>query len=165
MIMKPAPRILRAAPLLLALTAGCSAFDPQFGGLLPVADAGAEPDEGDGGISFAREIRPLMNRSSTDTDGHGCKRCHYATEPTHVGLDLGGLDLSTLGGLRKGGATSGSKIVIPGDPDGSALVQKLTGTYDFGARMPRDGPAYWADDDIGYVRAWIAAGAKGADSE
>jgi len=62
-------------------------------------------------------------------------------------LDLGGLDLSTLGALRRGGATSGARIVVAGDPDASVIVQKLRGTYPYGARMPRLGVT-WGDDEM-----------------
>ena len=86
-------------------------------------------------------------------------------EPSHVGLDLAGLDLSTLGKLRKGGGTSGKGIVVPFDSKGSAIVQKLKGTYAFGTRMPKDGPAFWRDEDIQKVVDWIDQGAEGADDE
>ena len=55
--------------------------------------------------------------------------------------------------------------MIPGDPEGSAIVQKLRGTYAKGVRMPKSGPPYWSDEDIGKVKTWIAEGARGDDSE
>ena len=160
------PSKLTGIVVALGLGAGCSALDPAFGDLAapaPAVDAGAAADGGP--VSFALDIRPLMNRSATDPTGHGCKACHYATQPEHVGLDLGGLDLTTLGTLRLGGATSGAKVVIPGDPADSVIVQKLLGTYYFGARMPRDGPAYWSADEIAIMEQWISEGAMGADDE
>src|SRR5262245_42722479 len=126
-------------PALAVSGAACGAFEPGFGALeSPVdgADAGT-------GVSFGRDIRPLMNRDEDDPSGHGCRYCHYETASMHVGYDLSGLDLSTLGSLREGGMYSGASIVIPGNPDDSAIVQKLKGTYPYGARMPRDGPAFW----------------------
>ena len=159
-------RSILAGLLLAASTAACSALEPAFGPLVVAGDDGDDAGaEVDAGISFARDLRPLMNRADDDPTGHGCKKCHYSTEPEHVGLDLGGLDLATLGSLRQGGATSGADLVIAGDPDDSAIVQKLRGTYPFGERMPRDGPPHWSDADIGLMSAWIAAGAKGADGE
>ncbi len=167
----------------VALAAGCAELDPQVGALREDAsvagtDAGDGGDAGDGAdaghagdagdaarISFARDLRPLMNRLSTDATGHGCRACHYSTEPSHPALDDIGLDLATLGALRRGGATSGARIVVAGDPAASILVQKLEGTYAIGARMPRDGPAYWSADDIAKVKRWIAEGALGADDE
>lgn len=157
-------RALIVGMLLAASSSGvaCTALDPTFGALVVGTDAGAPPDAG---VSFERDLRPLLDRVPADPSGHGCKKCHYSTEPEHVGLDLGGLDLATLGSLRKGGLTSGASVVVPGHPDESAIVQKLRGTYPFGERMPRDGPPHWTEAEIELMSAWIAAGAKGADGE
>ena len=73
--------------------------------------------------------------------------------------------MSTLGGLRKGGSTTRSTIVVPGNPAASGIVQKLHGTYATGVRMPFSGPPYWSDAQIALVERWIAEGAKGGDSE
>lgn len=54
----------------------------------------------------------------------------------------------------------GKVRVVPGKPDDSFLVQKLTTpAADEGARMPYGGDALPAQD-LELVRAWIAAGAK-----
>ena len=148
---------MRWSPLLV-LTA-CSFFEPEVGDVAPPIDAGPP-------ISFAADIRPLMDRGNiTDPTGRGCKPCHYSTEKVHPGLDESGLDLSTLGALRRGGNDTQRNIIVPYDPDGSALVQKLYGTFGIGQRMPRDGPPYWTDEEIELVETWIAQGAKGDDSE
>lgn len=152
--------------LLLALPcAACAELDPQFGYL-----RGDEPEpdtdtSDNGAVSFERDIRPILDRLPEDPAGPGCRMCHYKTESEHVGLDLGGLDLTTLGGLRKGGATSGSKIIVPGSPTDSVLIQKLHGTYPFGERMPRSGPPYLPGEEILLIERWIAEGANGADGE
>jgi hypothetical protein len=163
-------RLLVAAALLV----GCSALDPNIGprrteeGL--VADAG-ESESGDlddsgppGTVSFKNDIRPLMDRPSSKTDPKGCKSCHYRTEANHTGLDLSGLDLTTLGMLRRGGGSSRSRIIVPGKPAESVLVQALKGTYFYSVRMPKNGP-FWDDLEIELVETWIAEGAKGADGE
>jgi hypothetical protein len=117
-------------------------------------------------VFFGRDIRPLINRDAVaNPDARGCFPCHNSRAAKHVGLDLGGLDLTTLGSLRKGGGTSGTNIVKPGDPKGSAIVQKLRGTYPYGTRMPKNGPPFWSDDEIGLVEQWILEGAQGDDSE
>ena len=113
-------------------------------------------------VVFARDIRPILSRS--DGPPAGCRRCHYKAEPAAQGYELGGLDLTTLGTLRAGGISSGRSIVIAGDPDGSALVKKLEGTYARGSRMPKDLTPLSADE-IGLVRRWIAEGARGTDDE
>lgn len=135
---------------LLALLGACSALDPEIGGPASLVDAGAP-------VLFGRDIRPLLDRS--------CKACHYSTEPSHRGTDASGLDLSTLGALRRGGNDTHSNIVVAYSPEGSAIVQKLRGTFVIGERMPRNGPPYWSEDDIELMEAWIAQGAKGDDSE
>ena len=141
---------------------------PGFGALIapeqapsPTVDAGEESTE----VSFARDIRPLLDRPRDDPSGPGCGGCHYATNSSHVGIDLGGMDLTTLGALRRGGATSGEDVVVAGDPSASVIVQKIRGTYPFGSRMPRGGPPYWAEEEIDLFERWIAEGAKGADPE
>jgi hypothetical protein len=167
--------LLLAAPFGLA---ACLDFSPGIGSK-PLNDderkaLGEKADTGtfvpeDGAtrtVFFGRDIRPLINRDAVaNPDARGCFPCHNGHAAKHVGLDLGGLDLSSLGTLRKGGGTSGSKIVIPGDPKNSAIVQKLRGTYPYGTRMPKTGPAFWSEDEIGLVEQWILEGAQGDDSE
>ena len=142
---------------------GCDVLGPQTGPLsVACNDTDSDPDQP---VSFAMQIRPLMDRSSTDPTGHGCLTCHYSTQPLHPCTDITGLDLATLGALRQGGVISGASIVIPGKPCESALVQKLQGDYFEGLQMPKDGPPYWSSDEIQLVIDWIAEGANGEDSE
>jgi len=50
--------------------------------------------------------------------------------------------------------------VIPMDPDGSFLIQKLEGTPGIiGARMPADGPPYLQQTTVDVIRQWIQDGA------
>ncbi len=151
---------------------GCGAFSPKVGAL-QTADDGDDYGEGgvhldaglDAQVSFALDIRPLMDRHKDDPTGPGCRDCHYNTSPSPTGLELTGLDLTTLGSLRKGGENTGTNIVVPGDPDKSDIIQKLRGTFPIGQRMPQSGPPYWTDAQINLVATWIAQGALGADSE
>jgi hypothetical protein len=164
--------------LAAALIGSCSDLDPNVGPLRieqPVVDGGATTDRGNTGdcvhvtpdeVCFARDIRPLMNRASKgDPTGKGCKGCHYSTEAQHNGLDLGGLDLASLGSLRMGGGSSARRIVVAGRPKDSVLVQVLWGTYPYANRMPKNGPFWTEDHEIPLVERWIAEGAKGADDE
>jgi hypothetical protein len=148
----------------LVTTAGllsCSEVAPLVGSeVTRSTDAGGDARP----VAFS-EIRKLMDRMPDDPTGPGCKRCHYSDQPSHIGLDLGGLDLRTLGSLRQGGGTSGTRIVVPGRPDESAIVQKLKGTYPFGTRMPKSGPPFWSEQEIQLVVDWIAQGALGDDDE
>jgi len=149
------------ALIVMTLACGCLDLDPNVGTAPRLREAEAASDAGS--ISFARDIRPLMQRPTTPT-AKGCVSCHDPNAPRHVGFDLGGLDVTTLGKLREGGGTSGRRIIIPFDPEASALVQKLRGTYPYGTRMPKNGP-FWTDEEIRLVVDWIAQGARGADDE
>jgi len=158
----------------LAMLGGCSDLDPNIGPRRTeheedvVEDAGPsdsdDPDVDPGAVSFARDIRPLINRPSSKTEPKGCKSCHYRTESTHNGLDLSGFDMTTLGALRQGGGSSGRRIIVAGKPAESVIIQVLKGQYAYSNKMPKNGP-YWEDEDIGKVVTWISEGAKGADGE
>jgi hypothetical protein len=163
--------------LTAALLASCSALDPTTG--TPVwsedvpdadtpdgDDAGQQEDLDPGAVHFGRDIRPLMDRPGKgDPSGRGCKSCHYHTEASHIGTDLGGLDLTTLGSLRLGGGSSGRRIVVAGKPAESVIVQALRGQYPYANRMPKNGNPYWSEAEIDLIEQWISEGAKGADDE
>src|SRR5580700_9536148 len=86
----------RCAALLAASACGCSAFDPEVGGLEPPTPA-ATGTATSGLVDFGRDIRPLMSRVPVPPPApQGCARCHYSTMVPHPGIDIGGLDLTTL---------------------------------------------------------------------
>ncbi len=99
-------------------------------------------------VSFAAQIRPLTQRSPG-----GCLSCHGTSQAS--GLALGSYD-----GLRRGGITTGTRIVVPGNPCESLLVQKLGLAPPFGARMPYNGPPFFSAEELQLVRDWIAEGAR-----
>jgi hypothetical protein len=81
------------------------------------------------------------------------------------GALLSGFDISTLGELRKGGGSTGIRIIVPRKPDDSAMVQALRGQFGSN-RMPKGGPFHDDDSDLmQLLTTWIAEGAKGADRE
>lgn len=164
--------------LFICLTlASCSALDPSVGAWRieqpATSDAAVDVPPGvcdgigEGEVCFARDIRPLMDRPAAPMGvpptPKGCRSCHYSTELKHNGIDLGGLDLATLGSLRRGGGSSGKRIVVPHKPAESVLVQALLGTYGSN-RMPK-GSNYWTDDEIALVARWISEGGRGRSSE
>jgi len=54
----------------------------------------------------------------------------------------------------------GAIRVIPGDPDGSYVIQKLEGAPGIvGQRMPQSGPPFLTPGQIAIIRRWIADGA------
>jgi hypothetical protein len=99
---------------------------------------------------------------TSDSSGRTpCVQCH-----TNVGRNpLGGLNLTAgnsyaalvnVASLLKPGATR----VIPGNPDGSYLIQKLEGAAGIaGRRMPFNGPPYLTDGQILVIKRWIEIGA------
>ena len=97
---------------------------------------------------------------SPDSSGRpACTNCHNATLSRFNGLDLSRnvayTNLVRAASRGKPGATR----VIPGDPAGSYLIQKLEGaTGIVGARMPLNGP-YLTSGQIAVIRRWIETGA------
>lgn len=110
-------------------------------------------------VDFKTQIRPLISGNVAGTKG--CKACHFPSNlsGTREGFLETGLDLETLGSLRRGGRNTSQTIVVPGKPCSSAIVQKLQGTFG-NARMPKEGP-YWRNDQIQLVIDWIFEGANG----
>lgn len=93
-------------------------------------------------VSFEREVLPLLERR--------CNQCHH---PEKQG---GGLDLTRMETMRRGGDELGAAIV-PGKPDQSPLIRTLTGAAE--PKMPESGePLSPAEIDL--LRRWIAEGAR-----
>jgi hypothetical protein len=143
---------------IVALVAGSACIaDPEVGLLQPgavVNDAGtpgSDCDESDSdptvGVSFSRDLRPLMVRSPG-----GCSPCH-------LGRVTSGLDVSSYEALRRGGINTGRDIIIDGSPCSSILMQKIGRTPPFGSRMPLAPPQYTPDETL-LFRDWIAEGAQ-----
>ena len=76
-----------------------------------------------------------------------CGRCHGG---------FGGWSMEDYDSFINGG--DNGPVVLPGDPDGSVLAQKLLGTQTFGGMMPPNGALPPAE--IQLVIDWIAAGAE-----
>lgn len=136
----------------VAVVAACG-IEPDVGARLPgncdnTASAAAT-------VSFASDIRPLINRSPG-----GCG-CHLpSSSGPSTGTQLSGLDLSSYATLREGGHTSGSQIVVAGQPCQSIMYLKLSESPPFGARMPLNGPPFWTPDELRLLHDWIAQGAN-----
>lgn len=170
-----------AVPLALLLTA-CSSLDPNIGppfvappaesdgGEVTGGDAAPDGDDIDpGGVSFARDIRPILQRTRDQANamgtGRGCVPCHDRNAPSPTGTLLSGFDVSTLGKLRQGGGSTSTRIIVPGKPDESVLVRALRGQFGSN-RMPKGGP-YIEDssEEMRLITTWIREGAKGKDNE
>jgi hypothetical protein len=149
--MKNKMGILMVVGALALVGAGCFE-DPEVGELLA---GGCKPGDSNPEVevSYGADIQPLFDRSSMEG---GCG-CHNSGG---VGVQLSGFDMSTLPSMRRGGATSGAKIIVGGDPCGSVLLQKVGPSPAAGARMPLNGPPFWTAEEQALLHDWIAEGAK-----
>ncbi len=127
-------RIAGVLLLVFALVAGCK----DLGTAPPVQQTGPPPASN---VSFRQDILPVLTRS-------GCVGCHGGTNGLHV---------NTVAGLLAGGLHG--PAIVPGKPDSSNIVKKISPNPPFGVRMPQGGP-YLSDADIQLIRTWIAEGAK-----
>ncbi len=88
---------------------------------------------------FAREIRPILAR---------CIACHGPDTQEN------GLRLDTAAGGRK------LKAIVPGKPEASAVIERVTSTDPDERMPPPDAGAHLAPAEVEKLRAWIAAGAE-----
>jgi hypothetical protein len=138
--------------LALALAIGAAGCDEPLSTL-----AGPTPDLEPTFASIQRNVF-----ETTDVAGRvACTNCH-----TNVGRNpAGGLNLLSSVAYDQLVNTSstqrpGVPRVVPGDPDGSYLVQKVEGRSGIvGRRMPIAGPPYLTDGQILILRRWIENGA------
>jgi hypothetical protein len=147
--------------LAIVLLAACEiTYEPDVGPLQATQpDAGMQTDGGfvstgpctdsdpSTPVSFSLHVRPLTTKSPG-----GCVFCHGVTQTS-------GFSLGSYESLRRGGQTSGTRIVVPGKPCESVLLQKLGLAPPFGSRMPYNGPPYFTSAELTIVRDWIAEGA------
>ena len=109
--------------------------------LLPMLASGQETP------SFARHVQPFLTRY--------CVECHDANAPD------GGISLDSYKGLMAGG--DHGKALIPGKPDQSRIVRMTEGKS--GPRMPPKKAKQPPKEELGLLRAWVAAGAKDDSGE
>jgi hypothetical protein len=113
-------------------------------GLVSAGAAGFWP--GQKQVGFNREVRPILNGK--------CITCHGGVK------QAGGFSvLFREDALGKG--KSGRPGIVPGDPDASEVIRRVTHP-DPAERMPRHGKPLTADE-ISTLRRWIAQGAKWQD--
>ena len=98
------------------------------------------PALADDAVSYHRQVVPIVRAN--------CVSCHKP------GKSKGGLDLTTLAALLKGGKDGA--VITPGDVKGSKLVESICGDE---PEMPKDGePLTSAEVDV--ITRWISQGAK-----
>jgi mono/diheme cytochrome c family protein len=107
------------------------------------------------GPSFATQIQAQILTPA-------CTLCHTdegRTPASGLNLKATAISYSNLVGVASVGK-AGATRVIPGNPSGSYLVQKLEGAPDIvGLRMPRNGPPFLSDAQVALIRQWIQNGA------
>ncbi|MGN8225748.1 T9SS type A sorting domain-containing protein [Gracilimonas sp. BCB1] len=96
-------------------------------------------------VDYEEEIQPIFNAS--------CNSCHSAGQNSFNSSSYEAVMASTSPASRYD-----SKHVIPGNPDGSPLVDKIEPNPQFGSRMPQGGAL--SEEQISLIRQWIAEGAN-----
>lgn len=92
-------------------------------------------------VSFQNNVIPIFER-------FGCYDCHGGTN---------GLVVHTVADLLKGGVNG--PAIVPGNPDLSLIMKKISPVPPFGDRMPQGGP-YLSDSIRAVIASWIIQGAK-----
>jgi hypothetical protein len=108
-------------------------------------------------VSYSQDIAPLFVR-------HGCVDCHHPTNAVKV--DLTRPFHPELGIINRPNTWTRSEkklLVVPGDPDASALVLKVERT-DLEPKVDGD-PMPWnipplTEGELASLRSWIEAGAR-----
>jgi mono/diheme cytochrome c family protein/DNA-binding beta-propeller fold protein YncE len=132
--------MVRSSRLVLAILLGvcCQAASPARGDDAKAADTAA------GGVSFYRDIRPILQEH--------CQGCH---QPAKRG---GEYVMTSFKELLNGGESEAPAIVA-GDLEESYLLLLITPDEEGHAEMPKDKPAL-AKAQIETISQWIKAGAK-----
>jgi hypothetical protein len=151
-----------------ASSAGGSAGASVSAGQSAVTAAGAGAGTGAGAASPAvpaatfSEVYPMIFPMSTNAR---CVACHSMppNDLANGNLQMGSDRASAYAALVSKNSTStrcmNMPLVMPGQPDQSLLLLKLSPTPPCGNRMPIGGNAL-SDDQLGLIRSWIAGGAK-----
>src|ERR1035437_5115489 len=124
-------------PVLWAVTALLVAGPGRMERPLPLNQACAAESE----VSFSEDILPLLKWR--------CVGCH---QPTGMGYEKSGLDLTSYQGVMKG--TKFGPMVIPGDPEASNLMMLVDWRVKPEIRMPY-GKKQLSSCDRAAIRTWI----------
>lgn len=87
---------------------------------------------------------------------HSCYRCHDSNEAE------GGLVLNSKEAVMKGG--DGGPIIVPGQPDDSELIHRITLPKGHDDAMPQKGSPL-SPGQVQLIRTWIEVGAPWSDEE
>lgn len=116
----------------------------SLGGLDLLTDLRLPPAAEVSGVTFAKDIKPIFEKS--------CVQCHGAEK------QKGKYRLDTLDAALKGGESG--EVIIKGDSTKSPLVLAVA-RLDPDSAMPPNGKVEpLSSAQVGLVRAWIDSGAK-----
>jgi len=102
----------------------------------PVRDGNAADE---GVPVFESDVRPVLTSK--------CGKCHSDK------VQKGGLDLSSMAGLRRGGESGEAAV-------GESLDESLLWAYVEGGEMPPDGQPPLGDEELELLKHWIQGGAR-----
>jgi uncharacterized membrane protein len=112
--------------------------------------AGASASETAQIVSFREQVLPILSRH--------CFNCHNPTRAA-AGKSAS-LDQTSRDTLLKGGRSG--PAIVPGDPEGSLMIQRMRGTDPDADIMPPRGKL--PDETIAIIEQWIRDGAVWADA-
>ncbi|HCN23896.1 MAG TPA: hypothetical protein DIS65_00820 [Candidatus Marinimicrobia bacterium] len=94
-------------------------------------------------VDYATDIQPIFTAN--------CISCHGGDN---------GLHLDSYANVMEGNSNNGP-VITAGNADSSILVQKISGTANFGGRMPAGNPSYFDShqDELQLIKDWINEGA------
>jgi mono/diheme cytochrome c family protein len=113
------------------------------------ADSRAKPDPE---VLFVRRVAPLLREK--------CLACHGADAANIEG----GLNLAEQARTLAGG-DSGQPAIVPGDAASSPLFQAVLRSSDTYSAMPPKDAERLSDQQVGWLREWINAGAPWPDAD
>lgn len=110
--------------------------------LLLVASCGRESTA----VTYAN-VQPIFDQY--------CVSCHKPGQP---GYEASGFDVRSYDAIMKG--TRFGPVVVPGDPQISALVMLIEGRADPSIKMPHGDAAAPSDEQLATIRRWVEQGAR-----
>src|SRR4051812_34228712 len=146
------PRMLSSPPLrwfsvaaALALLGGCMNGDASPRGSVSASSAVKNPAAASGKaavshVDFNSQIRPILNQNCTSCHG-GVKS---AGEISFVYRDV-------VGQVAK---KSGNRVIVPGQPDASEMIRRVTSTDKEYRMPPADHGSALPADKIALLREW-----------
>ncbi|WP_013630593.1 PSD1 and planctomycete cytochrome C domain-containing protein [Rubinisphaera brasiliensis] len=104
------------------------------------------PATSQAGVEFNRDIRPILSDK--------CFACHgpdASTREADLRLDLRDDAIRDLGGYR---------AVVPGNPENSLIIERITSTEDYERMPPPDHGKPLTAEEVATLKTWIEQGAE-----